>query len=63
MLGMRFDSKAVRVIASLIGIICLFPWLVLGIQAMAVLFHFASFGTWSVGASLAGVALIGVRQI
>ena len=25
MLGMRFDSKAVRVIASLIGIICLFP--------------------------------------
>ena len=47
MLGMRFDSKAVRVIASLIGIICLFPWLVLGIQAMAVLFHFASFGTWA----------------
>lgn len=64
MLGMRFDSRAVRVIASLIGIICLFPWLVLGIQAMTVLFHFASFGTWSMGTSLvAGVALIGVRQI
>ena len=49
MLGMRFDSKAVRVIASLIGIICLFPWLVLGIQAMAVLFHFAvsAPGAWA----------------
>lgn len=64
MLGLRFDSKAVRVVASLIGVICLFPWLVLGIQAMAVLFQFASFGKWSLAANLsAGVILIAVRQV
>ena len=56
MLGLRFDSPAVRVVASLIGVTCQFPWLVLGIQAMAVLFQFASFGKWSPVANLTAEA-------
>ncbi|XVQ06844.1 sodium:solute symporter family protein [Spirillospora sp. CA-255316] len=63
MLGLRFDSKAVRVIASAIGVVCLFPWIVLGMQAMGVIFRFASFGHWSVGTCLiVGVMVIAVRQ-
>jgi len=64
MLGLRFDSPAVRLVSSLIGVICQFPWLVLGIQAMAVLIQFASFGRLStVNNLIAGVLLIGLRQI
>ncbi|MFT4009040.1 MAG: sodium:solute symporter family protein [Nocardioidaceae bacterium] len=64
MLGLRYDSKAVRVISSAIGVVCLFPWIVLGMQAMGTIFRFASFGQWSVTASLiVGVLVIAVRQI
>ncbi|ANW66451.1 sodium:solute symporter [Mycobacterium sp. djl-10] len=64
MMGLRFDSQAVRVIASLIGVVCLFPWIVLGMQAMGLIFRFASFGQWSVTTCLVvGVAVIAVRQI
>lgn len=64
MMGLRFDSQAVRVIASVIGVVCLFPWIVLGMQAMGLIFRFASFGQWSVTTCLmVGVAVIAVRQI
>ena len=64
MMGLRFDSRAVRVTASAIGVVCLFPWIVLGMQAMGLIFRFASFGKWSVTTCLVvGVAVIGVRQI
>ncbi|MGE0218898.1 hypothetical protein [Mycolicibacterium sp.] len=64
MLGLRFDSQAVRVIASTIGVVCLFPWIVLGMQAMGLIFKFTSFGRWSVTTYLVvGVAVIAIRQI
>lgn len=64
MLGLRYDSDTVRVISSAIGIVCLFPWIVLGMQAMGLIFRFASFGQWSVTTSLiVGVVFISVRQI
>lgn len=64
MLGLRFDSQAVRVISSAIGVVCLFPWIVLGMQAMGLIFKFASFGHWSVTTCLVvGVGVIAVRQI
>ena len=64
MMGLRFDSQAVRVIASAIGVVCLFPWIVLGMQAMGLIFRFASFGHWSVSTCLiVGVGVIAVRQI
>lgn len=64
MMGLRFDSQAVRVISSAIGVVCLFPWIVLGMQAMGLIFKFASFGHWSVTTCLmVGVGVIAVRQI
>lgn len=64
MLGLRFDSQAVRLISSAIGVVCLFPWIVLGMQAMGVIFKFASFGQWSTSTCLiVGVVVIAVRQI
>ncbi|WP_414440839.1 sodium:solute symporter family protein [Burkholderia sp. 22PA0106] len=63
LLGMRFNSPAVKRIASIIGIISVFPWVVMGIQALATLFQFASFGQWTVTACLAvGVAVVLIRQ-
>lgn len=63
LLGMRFNSVVVKRVASLIGIICVFPWVVLGIQALAILIEFASFGQWGVKTCLAlGVVLIFIRQ-
>jgi Na+/proline symporter len=63
LLGKRFNSHAVRVISSIIGVVALLPWVVLGMQALGTLFQIASGGTWSIVASLiVGVAVIVVRQ-
>lgn len=63
LLGMRYNSDAVKRVASIIGIICVLPWVVLGIQALGMLIEFASFGRWDVKTCLvAGVVLIFIRQ-
>nr|WP_135003279.1 sodium:solute symporter family protein [Pseudomonas amygdali] len=63
LLGMRFNSPVVKRIASIIGIISVFPWVVMGIQALATLFQFASFGRWGVTTCLlVGVVVILIRQ-
>lgn len=63
LLGMRYNSPAVKRVASIIGIISVFPWVVMGIQALATLFQFASFGQWSITACLsAGVIIVLIRQ-
>ncbi|MBD1551494.1 sodium:solute symporter family protein [Pseudomonas typographi] len=63
LLGMRFNSPAVKRLASIIGIISVFPWVVMGIQALAMLFQFASYGGWGVTACLsAGVLVVLIRQ-
>ncbi|RLM16674.1 sodium:solute symporter [Gibbsiella quercinecans] len=63
LLGMRFNSPAVKRVASIIGIISVFPWVIMGIQALAVLVEFASFGRWSVTTCLiVGVMTILIRQ-
>jgi SSS family solute:Na+ symporter len=64
LLGKRYDSKAVRVIAAVIGIIASFPWVVLGMQSLALVFSSLSFGAVSAGAAVfIGIAVIAVRQI
>ncbi|MDQ1135321.1 Na+/proline symporter [Microbacterium sp. SORGH_AS 1204] len=64
LLRIRFGSNAVRVVASIIGVVSLFPWVVLGMQALGTLFEIASAGTWSVIASLVvGLVVILIRQI
>jgi Na+/proline symporter len=63
LLGMRYNSPVVKRIASIIGIISVFPWVVMGIQALATLFQFASFGQWTVTTCLiGGVVIVLIRQ-
>jgi Na+/proline symporter len=64
LMGKRFNSVWVRRIASFIGVVSLFPWIITGMQALAALFHVASNGHWSYTTSLImGLAAIVVRQI
>lgn len=63
LLGMRFQSGAVKKVASIIGVVSLFPWVVLGMQALGSLFEVASGGAWSVTTCLiVGLVLIMIRQ-
>ncbi|NAZ78200.1 sodium:solute symporter family protein, partial [Kineococcus sp. T13] len=63
LLGMRFGSTGVKLVASVIGVVSMFPWVVLGMQALGSLFEIASDGAWSLTACLlVGLAVIVVRQ-
>ncbi|MFC7401035.1 sodium:solute symporter [Citricoccus sp. GCM10030269] len=63
LLALRFSSPTVRVVASIIGVVSLFPWTVLGMQALGEIFEIASVGAWSVGTCLViGLVAIVVRQ-
>ncbi|MFJ2831523.1 sodium:solute symporter [Streptomyces sp. NPDC087263] len=63
LLGMRYGSGAVKFIASVIGVVSLFPWVVLGMQALGSLFEIAGDGAWSLTACLViGLAVIVIRQ-
>jgi Na+/proline symporter len=63
LLGKRFNSNGVKVISSIIGVVSLFPWVVLGMQALGSLFEIASDGAWSVTACLLiGLGVILIRQ-
>jgi SSS family solute:Na+ symporter len=61
--GMRFNSRATRTTAAVIGIISQFPWIVLGMQALGLVIFYVSFGHLSFQtAVLVGVVLLIVRQ-
>ncbi|WP_210491490.1 sodium:solute symporter family protein [Patulibacter sp. SYSU D01012] len=63
-LGLRYDSTVVRVVAALIGIVASFPWLVLGMQSLTLVFTYLSFGrVEATDAVYIGIAVIVVRQI
>jgi SSS family solute:Na+ symporter len=63
LLGLRYNSRPVKVIASVIGVAALFPWVVLGMQALGEVFGLAGQGRWPVTACLLiGLAVIIVRQ-
>lgn len=63
LLGLRFNSPAVKVIASIIGVVSIMPWVILGLQAMATLFQVATNAAWSLTVCLiVGIAVIVVRQ-
>lgn len=64
LMGKRFNSVWVRRIASVIGVVSLFPWIITGMQALAALFDVAGNGHWGYTTSLMiGLAAIVVRQI
>lgn len=62
--GMRYNSKSVRVIAAVIGVISVFPWLVLGFQSLGLVFSYLSFGVISpTMAVFVGIGVLAIRQI
>lgn len=64
LLALRFDSRHIKTIAAVIGIISGIPWLVLGMQALGTLFQQMSLGALSFSeAVIVGVAIIALRQI
>ncbi len=61
---MRYNSTPVRVVSALIGVITVFPWLVLGFQSLGLVFSYLSFGLVTpVQAVFVGIAVLAVRQI
>lgn len=64
LLALRYDNRAIKAISSMISALALFPWLVLGLQAMGAVISWASIGRLSVTTCiLLGVAVIAVRQL
>ncbi len=63
MIGLRYDSRTLKLVASAVGVISLFPWIVLGMQSLGDIFRIASFNHLSiVTALIIGMALIVIRQ-
>ncbi|MDR8018447.1 sodium:solute symporter family protein [Nesterenkonia aerolata] len=64
LIRLRYGSQNVQVIAAVIGIIASVPWVVLGMQSLALIFSFSSDGSIGpVVAVLLGVVLLTIRQI
>lgn len=64
LLGLRYNSTAVRVVAGIIGVIASIPWVVLGMQALGLVFSTLSFGRIEpVFGLIIGVVFIAARQI
>jgi len=62
--GARYNSDTVRVIAAVIGVVSMFPWLVLGFQSLGLVFSYLSFGLVSPKMAVGiGIAVLAVRQI
>ncbi|OPX05527.1 sodium:solute symporter [Mycobacterium sp. AT1] len=63
LLGLRYGCTKVRVIAAVIGTIASFPWVVLGMQSLTLVFEYLSFGTVSAAwAVLIGIGVLVARQ-
>ena len=64
LLALRYNSRAIRPLAAVIGVISLFPWMVLGMQSMGVVFNQLSLGQLGfTSAVVAGVVVMAIRQI
>lgn len=63
LLGLRYGSTPVRVIAAIIGVIASFPWIVLGMQSLTLVFEYLSFGSVpAAGAAFIGIGVLVARQ-
>ncbi|WP_159717605.1 sodium:solute symporter family protein [Geminicoccus flavidas] len=61
--GMRYNSDAVRVTAAIIGVVSMFPWIVLGLQSLGLVFSYLSFGLVSPEqAVFVSIAVLAIRQ-
>lgn len=62
--ALRYNSRHIRTIAAVIGIVSGFPWLVLGMLSLGMLFHYLSLGALSLSSAvLVGIGVITLRQI
>jgi SSS family solute:Na+ symporter len=63
LLALRFNSRGVRVVAALLGIFGLFPWMILGMQALGSVFYALSLGHLDFTAAVVlGVIVMALRQ-
>lgn len=64
LMALRYDSRAIRVVAALIGVLGLFPWMVLGMQSLGAVFYALGLGQLGFTASvILGVAVMSLRQV
>lgn len=64
LLALRFKSRAIRPVAALIGVVSLFPWMVLGMQSLGAVFSQLSLGHIGYTAAVVvGVVVMAIRQI
>ncbi|WP_311477099.1 sodium:solute symporter family transporter [uncultured Gulosibacter sp.] len=64
LMGLRYNSTTVRVTAAVIGFLASLPWVVLGMQSLALVFEYLSFGAVApIAALIIGTVVIAVRQI
>lgn len=62
--ALRYGSRHLRTVAAVVGIVSGVPWLVLGMQALGVLFSHLSLGALTFPqAVVLGVAVIALRQV
>lgn len=64
LLALRFNSRGVRMVAALLGIFGLFPWMILGMQGLGAVFHALSLGRLGFTAAvMLGVCVMAFRQL
>lgn len=64
LLALRYRSRSVRIVASIIGVVSTIPWIVLGLQSLALVFEYLSDGAiLPIFAIALSVVVIGIRQI
>ncbi len=64
LLALRYRSRSVRIVASIIGVVSTIPWIVLGLQSLALVFEYLSSGAIvPIVAIVLSVLVIVIRQI
>lgn len=62
--GLRYGGQSTRIVPAVIQVLTNFPWIIIGMQAMGLVFHAISFGHLSyVSSVLLGVVVLALRQI
>jgi SSS family solute:Na+ symporter len=62
--ALRFESRHVRTVVALVGVVSQFPWIILGLQSLGLVFSYLSLGHVSFTAAvIIGVALMVIRQV
>ncbi|GJE55623.1 MULTISPECIES: sodium:solute symporter family protein [Methylobacterium] len=64
LMALRYGSRGIRVVAALIGVLGLFPWMVLGMQSLGAVFYALGLGHLGFTTSvILGVAVMSLRQV